>query len=216
MLTDSQVLEGMISAMAERGIALPPEQIASDRAALAARLNGEEPPAMTAPIPQPQPQKPTLTADPGAGIQPMVQESPDMTAIDAAAFAGPESPAAYRFDAPPGVEHDLKQEMAMREMFYQHGVPVSLAAEVSRQWLKGVMNPPTPQQRDRAYADGHVQLTRIYRDQVPNVLKVANAELDRMVATHPQIKDMLRVSGLNNSWWLVSNLHSLARAKGRA
>ena len=216
-MSEQEVHQAMGEALISRGLATA-EQVAADRASLDADIAARTLP-MDHPAPtQQQPQaKPSFTADPTGGQRPsIVQESADMAALSAAAFEGPKSPGEYRFDVPPGVDRDLKQEQAMREMFYQHGVPTSLAAELSRQWLKGVMNPPTQQQRDRAFQDGHLQLSKIYGDQVPKVLQIANAELDRLSSTHPQILDMLKSSGLNNSWWLVSNLHSFARAKGRA
>jgi hypothetical protein len=224
MLTEGQVLEGMISAMAERGIALPLEQVASDRAALAARLNGEDaatfdPRASSQPgsPQQQQPQAKPFTADPNAGVQVTVQESPDLAALDAVVFTAPPTPAGYKFDPMPGgFERDLKVETGVRAAFHASDVPVGIAAQVHRMWVKAMQNPPTQQEMDRAYQTGNLELHRMFGDQRENVLTVANDELTRMAVSYPPLKDMLKTSGLANNAWVVATLFNLARAKGRA
>jgi hypothetical protein len=211
-MTEGEVLEGMISAMAERGISLPPEQVARDRATVA----GEEPPASPAPIQQSPPAK-SFTPDPNSGMQVMVQESPDLAALDAAIFTAPSSPAGYKFDPMPrGFERDLKVESAVRAAFHASDVPASIAAQVHRMWVKAMQAPPSQEQMDRAYQTGNLELQRMFGDQRENVLTVANRELDRMAASYPPLKDMLRTSGLCNNSWVAMSLYSLARARGRA
>ncbi|UQY83672.1 hypothetical protein [Ralstonia pseudosolanacearum] len=194
---DAQTHATMAAALVERGIWTQQQADAA--------LRGDDPAAA----------KP---ADQQGTPQPGVAKAPEgVDEMSARAFAGEASPAAYRFEpAPQGAAVSLEQETAMRQMFHQHEVPQAMVSEISRLWNKALANPPDEAAGQRAYQESMAQLARTYGAERDNVLKVARSEVQRIAKTHPQIRDMLEVSGLGNNAWIASSLYQMARAKGRA
>jgi hypothetical protein len=227
MLSDSQVFETMVAALSERGINLPPEQIASDRATLAAHLGGETATAET--TAQRATQAPATSGKAGdststAGV---VSPAPDsaeqsqpqdpMEQISQAAFAAPDSDAGYKFDRlPDGGEHNIEQEKFMRAAFHDAGIPQAIAGQIDRLWLQAIQNPPTAQQMEFERQKTHVQIERTYGADSAKVLAIAQKEFRAMAAKEPRLIEMAEKSGLGNSAYVISSLYNLARARGRA
>lgn len=184
-----------------------PEAVAADRLAMEARINGEAEPQ--APAKAPVSASATLPS-------PSAQPGP-VDPLDELAFAGPASPTAYNFGtAPQGVEISLEQEAHFREVFHREGIPSSIGNRIGELWNQAVANPPTPEQLELGYQTGYAALNRMWGANTDRNLKVADAEVQRMAKTNPQIKDMLRHSGLGNSPWLASTLYNFAKSRGRA
>lgn len=219
--SETEAFEVMASAMAERGI-VTQEQISGDRAALNARLNGE--PAVE---PQSQPQ-PLVKADKAgdststAGVLApapgSAQQSQDpLEQISQDVFEAPDSPAAYRFDRlPHGVTHDFQQEQAIRSVFHEFGVPAPIAAQVDRMYSQSILNPPDAQSMELERQKTHIQIERTYPGESAKVVEIAQREFRAMAAKEPRLVEMVERSGLGNSFYLVSSLYQMARAKGRA
>ncbi len=208
-MTESEVFETMASAMAERGL-VTQDQITSDRAALTARLTGEP-----APVAQ------TTSATTGVVLAPTQQptqtQADPLDAISAAAFQPPDSPAGYKFDPlPAGVQHDPQQELAMRAIFHEAGIPNGIAGQVNKMYSQAIQNPPTASQIERTAQETHLQLSRTFGDQASKVIEVAQREFRAMAARQPRLVDMVERSGLGNNFYVISSLYNTARAKGRA
>jgi hypothetical protein len=196
------------------------EQIASDRAALNARLgNGESAPnAQVAAQPQVKAGgAPTTGAQPAPNTStPEVQPDP-LDEISVAAFAGPDTPQGYKFDrVPEGIQHSPEQELAVRSVFHEFGVPVAIAAQVDRLFNQAIRTPPTEQQKAWTEQETQIQLHRTYGADRERVLEVARKEFAAMATKQPMLKEMMNVSGLGNSFYVISSLYNIARARGRA
>lgn len=220
-MDEFEVHEAMGAALIAMGKATP-EDVAADRAALEARLNGQELPADRAPATAPPAQAaPTLTSAALMGVSPESAplEPPDELTV--AAFQGPSSPAAYQFDTPPlapGTAPDpqaMAMEQSFRELFHAEGMPVPIAKEISRLAGLGAANPPSNAQIDFGRQTAQIQLERMWGPDYQTNLNIANAELARMTKARPEIPQILQVTGLGNSVYFAATLVNLARAKGR-
>ena len=214
---DIPTFETMAGAMVERGLATP-EQVTADRAALMAELG--LPPQAPAAAPSGAGQGPTsntLGAAPAAPGQPGATAPQEVDPMDALVFQGAASPQEYRFgQVPPGAEYNLEQESAFRTLFHQHEIPPAIGNEIGRLWNQAAAGPaPTEAQLEQGRQSGHVLLTKMWGEDMDHHLAMAQAEVQRMAKTNPEIVQMLEVSGLGNSPWLASTLYNLARARGR-
>ena len=134
-----------------------------------------------------------------------------------AAFSAPDSPAGYRWDpVPHGVQYDVTQDLAVRAVFHEAGVPNAIAAQVDRMWNQAVLSPPTPGQIEQTYQATHQQLHRTFGAEADNVVKVANREFQAIVAKEPKLLEMAQASGLANSYYVIVSLWNIARARNRA
>jgi len=136
---------------------------------------------------------------------------------DLIAFQGASSPMDYDFGAPPlGAEQSLEQETYFRSLFVEHEIPASIGSQIGKLWNAAVANPPSDVQLEKSYEECNEALQRMWGDDAEKNLAVANREVARMAKSHPEIIQMLEVSGLGNSPWLASTLYRLARVRGRA
>jgi hypothetical protein len=228
MPEDLQFFEVASSAMLERGLTTP-EQVHAERSALHAELGMEPPPAYVpstqpgaAPAAASAPSAAALLgsepAPPGQAPVPAEQAAVDPAeAMDAAIFAGPASPSAYNFGpAAPGVQTSPEQELAMRSLFHQEGVPASIGDQIGKLFNAAVAKPPTPAMIEMSRQTATAQLTRQWGDDFQRNVAIAQAEITRMAKTRPEIREMLDVSGLGNNPWVIISVFNMAKAKGRA
>lgn len=144
------------------------------------------------------------------------EEAAQIQADDAAAFQGPASPMAYNFGAlPPNVPQSREQEMALRTLFHQEGIPTSLGNYFGQQFNQAAKNPPTQSQLELGRQSCNAAIQKLWGADAEKNLAVAQAEVQRMAKTHPELVHMLEVSGLGNSAHLISSLVNIAKAKGR-
>jgi len=137
--------------------------------------------------------------------------------LDQQVFAGAKSPGEFNFGVPPaGVEVSVEQEVAMRELFVEHGIPASVGSFIGKLYNAALANPPTQEQMDRAYEDSHAQLSKMWGADTAKNLALANRFLDQVAKSRPEVKQMLKVSGLANNALVVSNVYSIAKARGLA
>ena len=212
---DIPTFETMAGAMVERGLATP-EQVTADRAALMAEL-GLPPQAPAAAATSGQgPSSNTLGTAPAAPGQPGATAPQEVDPIDTLVFQGAASPQEYRFgQLAPGTEYNLEQESAFRTLFHQHEIPPAIGNEIGRLWNQAAAAPPTDAQLEQGRQACSAHLNHLWGEDTPHHLAVAQAEVQRMAKTNPEIVQMLEVSGLGNSPWLASTLYNLARARGR-
>lgn len=208
---DQETYDVMADALVSRGL-MTPEQVTADRTRIA-ELNGNQ--AGTQ-----QPGKPDTSPaaeDPTSIFQ---GNSEEAAQLDAAAYEGPSSPAAYDFSyfgaMPEGVEHSPEQETAIRNMYHAEGIPVAIGNEIARLYNAGLANPPTPEQRELNAQESMATLHKMWGDNTDKNIEIANRELVRMQEHLPNIDEMLEASGLENNAWLVATLVNLAKARGRA
>jgi hypothetical protein len=132
------------------------------------------------------------------------------------AFQGGDSPAAYRFaPVPEGVETDMQQGQAMQNLFHAEQIPVPIATEVSRLYSEACLAPPTDEQVELAARETMLRLERQYGADTGKYVNAARAEIARMAQREPRLLDMLNVSGLGSSYYVVNSLINIARARGR-
>jgi len=190
-MDDAAAYQAMGEALVARGL-MTPEAVAAD----------------LAPKGEAEPGAPQAATPPAA--------SGPVDPLDALAFTPAANPAEFNFGTPPqGVELSLEQETHFREMFVQYEIPKPIGDQIGRLWNQAIASPPTEAQLERSYQDGHAALSRMWGADLDRNLAVANAEINRMAKTNPEIKAMLRFSGLGNNAWLASTLFHLARARGR-
>ena len=212
-MSDAEVFDAMASALQERGLATP-DQIAADRAV---QFN-------TAAEPTTQPKATNASATPGTLLDPQSVTQPTQFAIDPvmeqiseAAFAAPSSPAGYKFDpVPAGVQHDPEQEMVMRSVFHDAGIPNGIAAHVDRMFSRAIQNPPSAAQIEQATQAAYAQLSREYGTHAGKVIEVARREFRAMAAKQPRLIDIVERSGLGSDPYIIASLYRNAQAKGRA
>jgi hypothetical protein len=135
---------------------------------------------------------------------------------DEQAFSGPETIAGYNFGQPPaGVERSADQELAMRTLFLQEGIPAGLGSEIGRIYNAAIANPPSGIDREVQYQRCQIKLEQMWGTDAPKNIAIVQAEVQRMAKTNPGIIGMLDSSGLGNNPWLASTLLNLATVKGR-
>ena len=160
-----------------------------------------------------EPAAPAL--DPAAAAEAALQAQAERES-DLLAFAtAPPSIAHYQLDLPPkGAELSLEQEVAMRTLFLETGVPAHLGQEASRLWNQAILNPPSEIDRTLQGRSSQVALEQLWGSEAQHHLSLAQAEVQRMAAKDPRIIGMLEQSGLGNNVYLIKNLYQMARARG--
>jgi len=144
------------------------------------------------------------------------EEAAQIQVDDAAAFQGPDSPAAYNFGAlPPNVPQSRKQERALRTLFHQEGIPTSLGNYFGQQFNQAAQRPPTPAQLEQGKQSCNAAIQKLWGADAEKNLAVARAEVQRMAKTHPDLLHMLDASGMGNDAHLIASLVNIAKAKGR-
>ena len=142
-------------------------------------------------------------------------------AADAAAFAGPDSPAAYLFahapqHLPEGLRYDANQELGWRNFLHQEGIPAVIGKELSRLATQGMLaKPQTEDQQSAGRSAAYAQLQWMWGPDTDSRLSAVNQELDRMEIVKPGLKAYLARTGLANSAWVAATLWNMAKAKGR-
>jgi hypothetical protein len=133
------------------------------------------------------------------------------------AFQGANSPASYNFgQVPGGIEPSFEQEMSFRNLFHQEGIPASIGNEIGRLWNQATANPPSDAQMEQSRQECSVALHRLWGADTQKNLAIAQAEVQRLAKSNPNIVEMLDVSGLGNNAWLIASVVNMAKAKGRA
>lgn len=202
MTNDETGFNVMAAALADRGL-ITPDQIASDRAAMAAGNTSPSDPATAPALEQ--------------ALKVTAATTPEPSDLDASIFAGPASPAAYNFGTPPvGFERDEVQETAMRQLFHSEGIPVPIGNELNRLYTAAMVNPPSPDQVEMARRQAVAQLSRRWGGDYQKNLGIVQSEVNRMEAIQPGVKHMLDASGLGNNLYVIETLVNMAKAKGRA
>ena len=160
-----------------------------------------------------EPAAPAL--DPVAAAEAALQAQAERES-DLLAFAtAPPSIAHYQLDLPPkGAELSLEQEVAMRTLFLETGVPAHLGQEASRLWNQAILNPPSEIDRTLQGRSSQVALEQLWGSEAQHHLSLAQAEVQRMAAKDPRIIGMLEQSGLGTNVYLIKNLYQMARARG--
>lgn len=194
----------MGEALVVRGLATP-EDVQSDRAALEARLAGQDSTGAEQPLPE------------ASTARPQPAEQPQVDPMDALIFRGADSPASYNFGvAPNGIELSFEQETTFRNLFHQEGIPASIGNEIGRLWNQAVVNPPSEDQLERSRQECSVALHHLWGADTQKNLAIAQAEVQRLAKSNPNIVEMLETSGLGNNPWLIASVVNMAKAKGRA
>jgi hypothetical protein len=198
-MSDAEVFDAMSGALQERGLATA-EQVAADRAVQPFNTSTE-----------------TAVKTVDTTNLEATQVDPMLEQINREAFEAPATPAGYRFDpVPQGVTYDPQQDIAMRGVFHDAGVPQAIAAQVDRMYAKAILNPPTASQLEQATQATHLQLTRTYGDEARTVVEVAQREFRAMAAKQPQLVEMVERSGMGSDFYVISSLYNIAKARGRA
>jgi hypothetical protein len=109
-----------------------------------------------------------------------------------------------------------QQELAMRAVFHDAGVPNGIAAQVDRMYSRAIQNPPSAAQIESATQAAHAQLSREYGADASKVIEVAQREFRAMAAKQPRLIDMVERSGLGSDPYIIGSLYRNAQAKGRA
>lgn len=139
------------------------------------------------------------------GVDPKIAE---------AAFAPPDSPAGYQFDAVPhGVEFSLDQERTMRDFFHAEGIDQGSAAHMNRLWNRACLNPLTPEQIQIQTQATAAQMERLWGEKTEEYRAIVQGEVQRMARRHPAIVEMLDKSGLGNDPWLIATILNRALAR---
>jgi hypothetical protein len=131
-------------------------------------------------------------------------------------FGGQVRPVAYQFEQPAdeATAMPLAEQAEIRNVLASEGIPADLVNEGARRWNAAVAAGP---QDDAALKLGmaqcRAQLEQVYRDRLPEVLKLARSEARRMMARSPQIKAALESTQLGNDVWLIGTLANLAQAR---
>jgi hypothetical protein len=135
---------------------------------------------------------------------------------DVLTFAtAPPSIAHYQLDLPPkGVETSLDQEIAMRHLFLDSGVPAHLGQEASRLWNQAILNPPSEIDRTLQGKAAQVSLEQAWGPDFQKNLAAAQGIVAQMAKTRPEVVQMLEDSGLGNNAYLIKSLFNMARARG--
>jgi hypothetical protein len=134
---------------------------------------------------------------------------------DILAFAtAPPSIAHYQLDLPPrGVETSIEQEVAMRTLFLETGVPAGLGSEVSRLWNRAILNPPSDVDRTLQGKTAQVSLEQAWGPDFQKNLAAAQGIVAQMAKTRPEVVQMLEDSGLGNNVYIIKSLYNMARAR---
>lgn len=221
-MDERTVLATMGEAMIARGLATP-QDLTENLATFDAARAGQESPGAQ-PINEPFASTKPFQAQPA----PMGE-----TPLDRAAQAGsqgPASPSAYQFDSVPGVgpdpkldpegfkkhmESTMRSDAEFRQFLYEEQIPVPIAKEINRLALQASKVPQTVQQREVAQQETMATLTRLWGADRDKNLSIVRAEVARMTASRPQVKELLETTGMGNNAWLITTLHNLATMRGR-
>jgi len=161
-------------------------------------------------------------AEPAAlALDPVEQEAARILAeeerqSDILAFATPPGTiAGYAFEPPPrGVEQSIAQELAIRTLLKDSGVPAPVGAEANRLWNQALQAPPSEIDRTLQAKSAQLVLEQAWGPDFEKNLEAARREFRQMAARDPRIVDMVDQSGIGNSPYLIRALHNMARARG--
>jgi hypothetical protein len=211
-MNDKEATQIMASAMDARGISYTPSE---QEAGYLGR-----PYVAPAPLPAPAPIK---TPEPQTVEQPLVQiNAPQVGSIDdpvmSQAMAPPAEASAYQLPPPgpdtiPSPEYDAFRADAQNAL-HSLGLPQSIGRELALRADKASLQLPAPpavieQQRQTAMA----QLTRTWGAEAPARIQAVQAEVNRVLAKHPGMRD--HVERVGNDTWVVQQIWNTLQSRNQ-
>lgn len=165
------------------------------------------------------------TPQPGSALVPTpaapTPNDEPATAVDIgaeAAFAGAESPFAYRFDPLPRAEVDdvyMKDEMGIREALHAEAIPTGTAHLAHHLIQQATRNgPPDDATLELGRRQGQAEIERRHGASAPQIIAAAKKVFDRLDARDPRIGDMLVNTGVANDPNFIESLARLAGVRG--
>jgi hypothetical protein len=160
-----------------------------------------------------EPAAPTL--DPAAAAEAAIRAEEGRQSDILTFCTPPETIAGYQFQPPPpGVETSIEQEVAMRTLFRESGIPSHVGSEANRLWNQAILNPPSEIDRTLQGKANRVALEQAWGPDFERNLAAAQSVVAQMAKTRPEVINMLEQSGLGNNVYIIRSLYNLARARG--
>lgn len=203
--SDMETFDIMAQALIERGL-MSADQIADQRAAIEAGTdNGVELPAAkaTAPISK-------------EAVESAIYEG-NTTSLDAAIFAGANSPSAYNLSGltPPhgsGVNPDYPAfEHTIRECLHTGGLPAGIGNEVARLAYATIAKPQSGVEFQMAAQSSRQQLEAMWGANTDRNIDLARSVIERM-GPGAEIMTQICEMGLGNNPWFIASLYNVAKA----
>lgn len=153
------------------------------------------------------------------GYDPSESASPDEAAIQGPqqdVFGGQVKMTDYQFDpAPHGLEPmPLEQQVEVRQALAAAGVPAEIGREFGKRWNTAMSaGPQTDEQLALGMAVVRAQIEAKYGAQAAEVVKLAQAEAQRVIKGAPWVQIALSETQLGNDLWVIETLANLGRAR---
>ena len=130
-------------------------------------------------------------------------------------FGGQVRPVDYVFEQPTneGEAMPMFEQVEIRNLLAQEGIPPQLVGEMSRRWNVAAGAKQSDVDLQIGMATCEAQLTAVYRDRTPEVLKLARGEARRLMQRSPAIRQALSETQFGNDSWLIGTLANLAEAR---
>ncbi|HJW72589.1 MAG TPA: hypothetical protein VJ486_06995 [Geothrix sp.] len=109
----------------------------------------------------------------------------------------------------------MEQELEMRTLFHEEGIPAGLGSEIGRRYNAALANPPSDTDLYFSRQTAATALQKVWGAHMEKNLEIAKGEVRRMAAKQPKIYQMLEYSGLGNDPWVIQTIFNIARGKGR-
>ncbi len=130
-------------------------------------------------------------------------------------FGGEVNGTAYQFDQPADelTAMPMEEQKQIRAAMAAEGVPASIGNELARRWNDLAGQPVTPEALTLSHNQGMADLERMHGDRLPEVLRAAKGEAERLIKHAPWLKDAIEQTPLGSCAWTISTLANLAQAR---
>lgn len=130
---------------------------------------------------------------------------------------GPDSPGSYHFGSlPDGATpspEGIQREAELRALMHQEGIPKSIGDHLGKLFNQAVAHPPTDAQLEQIRQEGAVTLHKVWGEDYEKNMSLARSEYQRLSGINPKLPELLTMSGLGSSPYLITALVNVAKAR---
>jgi hypothetical protein len=153
----------------------------------------------------------------GEAKEPGEAEQLDLQTSQPDVFGGEVNGTAYQFDQPADelTAMPMEEQKQIRAAMAAEGIPADIGNEMARRWNELASQPFNPEALTLSHNQGMADLERMHGDRVPEVIKAAKGEAERLIKHAPWLKTAIEQTPLGSCAWTISTLANLAQARGK-
>ena len=130
-------------------------------------------------------------------------------------FGGEVNGTAYQFDQPADelTAMPMEEQKQIRAALAAEGVPTPIGNAMARRWNDLASQPFNPEALTLSHNQGMADLQRMHGDRVPEVIRAAQGEMNRLIKRVSWLKTAFEETPLGSDPFVISTLANLAEAR---